>query len=126
MKLFYQRAVMLAAWLFLGAENASAQAKSPPWYSRGVVPTDQMLLLSPKGTVKADTAAGKGSVINADMGEAKEHTGVVVAGGLSGAGTGPASSAIIVIPTAGVVKMDADTEVRLPAKPDPKLPPQKQ
>jgi hypothetical protein len=85
-----------------------------------------MLLLSPKGTVKADTAAGKGSVINADMGEAKEHTGVVVAGGLSGAGTGPASSAIIVIPTAGVVKMDADTEVRLPAKPDPKLPPQKQ
>ncbi|WP_409218052.1 FecR domain-containing protein [Prosthecobacter sp.] len=91
-----------------------------------MVPTDQMLLLSPKGTVKADTAAGKGSVINADLGEAKEHTGVVVAGGLSGAGTSPASSAIIVIPTAGVVKMDENTEVRLPAKPDPKLPPQKQ
>ncbi len=126
MKRFFLSAGLLIMWLVLGAENASAQVKSPPWYSRGVVPTDQMLLLSPKGTVKADTAAGKDSVINADLGEAKEHTGVVVAGGLSSAGTGAASSALIVIPTAGVAKMDADTEVRLPAKPDPKLPPQKQ
>jgi hypothetical protein len=50
----------------------------------------------------------------------------VVAGSQSTAGTGPASSALVIIPAAGVAKMDADTEVRLPAKPDPKLNPMEQ
>jgi hypothetical protein len=121
MKHFLCSAGLLVAWLVLGAENTSAQAKSPPWMTRGAVPTDQILLLSPKGTVKADTTAGKDSIINADLGDAKERTGVVVAGSQSTASTGTASSALVLIPAAGVAKLDADTEVRLPAKPDPKL-----
>ncbi len=112
-------------WICL-CNCVGAQVKSPPWLTRGAVPTDQILLLSPKGIVKADTAAGKGSVINPDLGEAKERTGVVVAGSQSTAGTGAASSVLMVIPAAGVVKLDAETEVRLPAKPDPKLKPLEQ
>lgn len=125
MKLFKFAATQISILSVCLAET-QAQVKGPPWLTRGAVPTDQILLLSPKGIVNADTKAGKGSVINPDLGEAKERTGVVVAGSLATVGTGPASSALAVIPAAGIAKLDAETEVRLPARADPKLKPLEQ
>ncbi|MDZ4401899.1 FecR family protein [Prosthecobacter sp.] len=130
MNTFLRGISVLAAGLSWQIHLCSAQTTTttptPPWFTKGAVPTDQVLVYAAKGMVKADTASGKGGTVNFDTNEANQTTGIVAAGDNAAISTGAGSSAAIILPTAGAAKLGAETEVRLPPKPDPKWTPKEQ
>lgn len=118
---FWQTHMMAAllSWLPIGAHSQTPPAKYPPW-TGAPVPLQQVLVYAARGTVTADTAEGKARPINFDLGEARSRTGIGVVGERASISTTAGATTSIVIPTAGTAKLGAETEVRLPPKPDPK------
>lgn len=99
-----------------GAVPARLQAE-PPW---GIAPTVEVtsaVVVDAKGTVTVDSGAAKMQPVKMQEGNPDKSVPALLSGLGATLRTGPDSEATIILPSAGLVRVSANTEVRLPVLP---------
>lgn len=88
-----------------------------PWSATSVVELSSAIVVDAKGTVTVDTGAAKAQPVKMQESAPGKSVPALLAGLGATLRTGPESEATIIIPSAGQVRVGANTEVRLPVLP---------
>jgi|GEM_PF-3161586 len=101
----------------MAAYGAQPVLAGPPWADTSVVEISSAVVVDAKGAVTVDSGAVKAQPVKMQQGRPDKSVPALLAGLGATLRTGPESGATIVLPSAGIVRVGADTEVRLPVLP---------
>ncbi len=99
-----------------GAVPAHLQAE-PPWGASPTVEVTSAVVVDAKGTVTVDAGDAKMQPVKMQEGKPDKSVPALLSGLGATLRTGPDSEATIILPSAGLVRVSANTEVRLPVLP---------
>jgi FecR-like protein len=101
--------------LLLGAACVPSQLQAePPWGITPTVEVTRAIVVDAKGTVTVDSGDAKMQAVKMQEGKPDKSVPALLSGLGATLRTGPDSEATIILPSAGLVRVSANTEVRLP------------